>query len=136
MPAKPHTVVLADDDPDDIAVFQETVKTLCPAVKLLVAEDGKKLLQLLEGNKLPNLIVLDINMPVINGLDTLKNIRKNARYDKVPVMMYTSSKNKEEMNECIKNGADYYAVKSSNYRDISNLINGICRGIWNSRFSI
>lgn len=128
-------VVLVDDDPDDIDIFQDAINEFCPQLDLLIVKDGNQLIELLK-TVIPNLIVLDLHLPKMNGLESLRKIRSYACYDKVPIMIYSASKSKKEMDECIKNGADYFAVKSGSKRDIANLANGICRGIWNKRFSI
>jgi CheY-like chemotaxis protein len=131
-----YRVVLVDDDPDDIYIFQEAIKEFCPLVKLYIAKNGAHLFELLKEVGLPNIVVLDLHMPKMSGLETLKKIRNYASYDNIPVMIYSTAGSKKEMEECIKSGADYYAVKSHNKRDIANLANGICKGIWNKRFSI
>jgi CheY-like chemotaxis protein len=132
---KDYKVVLVDDDPDDIIIFQDAINEYCPQLELITAKDGTELLDLLR-NVYPNLIVLDLHLPKMNGLETLQKVRNFACYDNVPIMIYSTSKTKKVMDECIKNGADYFAVKSGSARDIANLANGICRGIWNKRFSV
>src|SRR3954465_7364082 len=108
-----HTVFLADDNEEDTLMFQQIINDLCPSVKLEIVKSGKELLKLLSNGPLPNLIILDINMTPITGMETLQEIRNNSRYDALPVMIYSTTDNKEDINRCIKHGADYYATKST-----------------------
>ncbi len=62
-----------------------------PQIKLIQAEDGFQTIDILDNNDLPDIIFLDINMPVLNGYETLAEIRKDARFKKVNVVMFSTT---------------------------------------------
>lgn len=114
-------ILIADDDPDDVQLLQEIIHGFCATVTFTVSDDGKKLLKELSVNTVPDLIILDINMPVINGKECLKLIRKNDQYKSVPVMIYSTSTSRKEIKECLQFGADYYVVKPNSINDLQHL---------------
>jgi CheY-like chemotaxis protein len=127
LPGVKH-ILIAEDDADDIDFFKEAVKDNCPSIELTVAEDGKKLLSVLDKITPPDVIVLDLNMPYVNGKDCLKEIRKNEKYHKVPIVVYSTSSNQYDVEYCLSNGADHYVVKPGTYSAISKLVHQLCNG--------
>jgi CheY-like chemotaxis protein len=121
-------ILIAEDDADDIDFFKEAVKDNCPSIELTVAEDGKKLLSVLEKISTPDVIVLDLNMPYVNGKDCLKAIRKNNKFQHVPIVVYSTSSNQYDVEYCLSNGANHYVVKPGTYSDISKLVHQLCNG--------
>jgi CheY-like chemotaxis protein len=91
----PKIVLYADDDADDRELLTEMVEKLKPAFKVITAVNGKdaisKLDDLLSIGLLPCLIVLDMNMPVMDGTETLGQIRSCQNWDTVPVCIYSTS---------------------------------------------
>ena len=86
-----------DDDQDDISLLRQAMDTVDPAMQMITAangEEGIKLLRRLksEGN-LPKLIVLDINMPRLDGKLTFKQLRADSELSKVPVVVFSTSNN-------------------------------------------
>jgi CheY-like chemotaxis protein len=122
-------ILLADDDPDDIEFFQSALEDTCPDVALIVAEDGSDLLDRLECGPLPGLIVLDINMPRKSGKTCLTEIRLNKRYDAIPVIMLSTSHDKEDIDYCLANGANKYFVKAFTFTDTKKMVEEICAGL-------
>ena len=89
------TILHIDDDPDDRELLQDVVKSLDPSVVVLQAENGKigiEILQFskLEGN-LPNLIILDLNMPIMNSYETYVAINKDEELSAIPLILFTTS---------------------------------------------
>lgn len=78
-------ILLADDDHDDTFLFREALEQVPVETRLSVAENGAQLLQLMKGaDPKPDIIFLDMNMPVKNGLECLEEIRGTAGYEQVP----------------------------------------------------
>jgi CheY-like chemotaxis protein len=119
-------IILADDDPDDVEFFQQAVSDVCSDIDLAIATDGSLLLDLLAKKPLPVGIVLDLNMPVKSGRECLSEIRSNTAFDKVPVFILSTSCQKQEIDFCLSNGANYYLVKPSSYEGLKEMIKGIC----------
>lgn len=91
----PDILLCAEDDPDDIEMFCQMVKELNSNITVIHSLNGKQLLHHLQeltlSNTLPCLITLDINMPVMDGRETLEQIRANNRWKNIPVVLYTTS---------------------------------------------
>jgi CheY-like chemotaxis protein len=118
-------VLYVDDDPEDIEIFVEAVKECDRSAKCLVARDGKKAVDILHSGLLPNVIFLDINMPVINGRLILTEIRKDKKFDDIPVVMYSTTINPGEIEEYKKMGANRFLVKHSHFQDLCDAVSEI-----------
>lgn len=92
-----YTIFYADDDQDDIDLLREAFKSTNEDVDLIEACDGEAalnyLLSLKEGDTWPCLIILDINMPRMDGKQALSKIKKHERLKDVPVIMFSTSNN-------------------------------------------
>jgi CheY-like chemotaxis protein len=114
-------ILMADDDPEDRMIMEESFNEIELAHVIHFVEDGEKLILWLDeveaGTSLPSLIVLDLNMPRMNGTQTLKALKNNSRYKNIPVIIFSTSVNIIEMDECLKIGAVSYVVKPVTYKD-------------------
>jgi CheY-like chemotaxis protein len=128
MPTEVKHILIAEDDSDDVDFFKEAVKENCPMVEVTVAEDGKKLLSVLETIPIPDIIVLDLNMPYVNGKDCIKAIRQKDKFHNVPIVVYSTSSNQYDMEYCLSNGANHYLIKPGTYSAISQLVHKLCNG--------
>src|ERR1700694_6288956 len=94
--ATPKNIVLyADDDPDDLELVQEAFARYAKNVEVVTARDGSQVLsylqRLTDEDPAPCLIILDLNMPVLNGKDVLKKVRDMDKFEVVPVVIFTTS---------------------------------------------
>lgn len=98
------TILLVDDDPDDVVLLSDAFKTVDPSCQIVEAYDGDAALQLLDEmhqrKEVPDLIVLDINMPVLDGREVLRILKRHERYKEVPVVVYTTSSNSFDRMHC------------------------------------
>ena len=120
-------VLLAEDNPDDIFLTRLAINESFPNHKLTVINDGKEIIKIInerlkENVNLPDLIFLDINLPRVNGIDVLKEIKSNESTKLIPTVMFTSSDSKYDMNLCYEIGADLYLHKPNNIADFIKLI--------------
>jgi CheY-like chemotaxis protein len=104
------TILYIDDDQDDLLIFEESVRTLYPEVTLYKAQssdEGIKILNQLESeNKpFPSLIMIDMNMPKMNGRETLLHIRKHKKWQEIPVAIFTTSANHDDIEFSKRYGA-------------------------------
>jgi two-component system, chemotaxis family, response regulator Rcp1 len=119
-----HRILLAEDNPGDVLLFREALRVCDLAYELVVAQDGEKALRLLEnigtpGNPaLPDLIVLDVNLPRHSGQEVLRWVRGNATLAAVPVIILTSSASPDDKTTATELGADLYVQKSSDLDEI------------------
>jgi len=88
-------ILHVDDDPDDHLIVKEIIAEIDPGIILHTAKNGIKALEYLKQaklfNDLPCLILLDLNMPVMNGYETYKAIRKDPFFSDIPVVIFTTS---------------------------------------------
>jgi CheY-like chemotaxis protein len=91
----PHTILLIDDDPDDLEFYGESIRTVKPALVIKEARSGQKALEYLgyakKTNSLPCLIVLDVNMPVMSGRETLLEIKKDKDLLTIPIVIFSTA---------------------------------------------
>ena len=123
-------VLLADDDNDDAEIFAESLHIVCPAVSFQRVEDGKKLLAFLERVKpeLPEIIFLDLNMPVMNGWQCLAALKTNQKFKKIPVVMYTTSSNPRDKQIALDLGAHGLIVKPGRPKVLERILsNVVCK---------
>jgi two-component system response regulator len=114
-------IMLVDDDPEDREEFLDVYLAQFPGEQLYFAENGEKALafldQLHEDHSPLCLIVLDLNMPILNGTQTLRKIKDDERFREIPVVIYSTSVNAIEREECYRLGAIDYLVKPSSFSD-------------------
>lgn len=105
-------VWIVDDDPDDQYLFELAFRTLKPPVQVKLLSDGEDLLPALqESDRLPSLIVLDLNMPRVDGFEALKQLRMSAIYKKLPVVVLTTSTRYEDREKAFNLGANEFLTK-------------------------
>ena len=120
---KSRYIIFADDDADDLELITGFFKQFNRNINVLEFKDGKEVLRFLDDfalNATPILIVLDINMPRLNGKETLTAIRNHPRYQYIPVVIYTTSSNTEDENFCRQLGASW-VMKSSTIEGVKQV---------------
>jgi len=130
MNAEVKRILIVDDSPNDVELTKAALAEINLANEVLVAEDGEEALDYLnkrgkfsdseKGN--PAVILLDIKMPKMNGIEVLKHIRSNDKFKYIPVIMLTSSNQERDLVESYKLGANSYVVKPV---DIVQFINAV-----------
>lgn len=114
-------IILADDDVDDRDVIQDVMELLDAGDVMMFAEEGETLLELLQENftslSTPCLIVLDLNMPKMNGTQTLSRLKSNEQFKHVPVIIYSTSINPVEKEKCLLLGAHSFITKPLSYKE-------------------
>lgn len=116
-------IIFADDDADDLELITGFFKQFNRNINVLEFKDGKEVLKFLDDfalNAPPILIVLDINMPRLNGKETLTAIRNHPRYQYIPVVIYTTSNHTEDENFCRQLGASW-VMKSSTIEGVKQV---------------
>ncbi len=113
----PLQILLADDDEADRFLFTEAFSELKIKTVVKTVNDGAQLMEYLniKDAKLPHLLFLDLNMPRKNGLECLKEIRSNEKLKDVSIAIYSTSDNKNDMEETFLNGANVYITKPADF---------------------
>jgi CheY-like chemotaxis protein len=116
--AKPFRIIIADDDFEDFLLIKNTFDTNQLNVHLSHVEDGQYLIDILKAQgknnrfgELPNLILLDLNMPRKNGFEVLKEIKENELLRKIPIIIFTTSETSRDIDQAYDLGANCYISK-------------------------
>jgi CheY-like chemotaxis protein len=104
-------ILLVEDDPDDVELLLEALHDNDVEFVLEAIKEGDKVLPYLEMcNNFPDIIILDLNLPKMHGREVLISL-KASRFNHIPVVILTTSSSKEDMDFCIKSGADKFLSK-------------------------
>lgn len=125
MPDKKElSIWLADDDEDDRELFAEALAASMPGASLRTAVNGKALMQLLQEatHSLPELLLLDLNMPIKNGYECLSEIRADATLRHIPIIIYSTSGSPDQIDHMYQQGADFYIRKPSSFAGLKNMV--------------
>ena len=124
-------IFLADDDPEDREIFLEVISEVVPHVKVTVAKNGKELMNMLiQKEELPDIIFLDLNMPLKNGQECLVEIRNNEKLKAIPVIIYSTSRSREHIDDTFMKGANFYFPKPDSFKDLKTMIAKIFSFDW------
>lgn len=118
------TIFLAEDDVDDQELLADAFHQIDPTVNLVSFATGKKLISHLQGlsdDLLPALIILDYNLPEINGADILKYLDKDKKYHAIVKLVWSTSNASLYEASCLALGAEAYFVKPSNISGLTEL---------------
>jgi CheY-like chemotaxis protein len=130
MSTKIKYLVLADDDPDDQELLKELVRTYSDEIRMDCVSNGKMLMEMLNPEDLPDLLLLDLNMPLKCGLDCLHEIHTNKKLAKMPVVVLSTSRNEDDMKKCFRNGALLFFSKPWNLKAYKKLVARILETDW------
>lgn len=116
-----NKILLADDDLEDRLIISDSFKEIGQPECVVFVENGEEVLQYL--NKLedkvhlPALIVLDLNMPKMNGTETLRALKRHEMFNSIRVIIFSTSINEREKKECMELGAISYVTKPLKYQE-------------------
>lgn len=119
---KPYRIFLADDDEDDIFLFEEALRQVSVTTELVVASNGMELMNLLAEKPKPDLIFLDMNMPVKNGLECLEEIRVAEPLANIPVVILSTSVANYLWESAYKGGANLYVQKPTSFANLVKVL--------------
>lgn len=122
-------IMIAEDDPDDRLMMADAFSERCAECRLCFARNGSHLMQLLDSGKTPDLILLDLNMPLMDGREALLKIRANPAMQRIPTVVMTTSDNEEDARSSYSAGASSYIVKPSRYSELLDIVSEL-KGYW------
>ena len=119
-------ILLVEDNPNDAELTQRAFRKSDLDVRLTIVRDGAEALDYLFGGKpRPKVVLLDLKLPKIDGIDVLRRIRAGERTRTIPVVVLTSSQEERDIVECYELGANSYVVKPVDfdrfYRTVSDI---------------
>lgn len=122
---------MVDDDKDDRNIFEEAFDELRSQSELTTFNNGLEVLNYLEqAQDMPHILFLDLNMPVLGGLDTLRAIRKDRRYDALSVAIYSTSSSETDIHDTLVSGANVYIIKPNNFQTLKATILKVLKTKW------
>ncbi len=134
---KIKTILLAEDNPKDVELTLEAMAENNLANQVVVVHDGVEALEYLRcegkfasrkpGN--PALVLLDIKMPRMDGIEVLRNIRSDEKLKRIPVIVLTTSREEEDLNQSYDLGVNAYVVKPVGFQQFINAVKQI-GGFW------
>lgn len=129
MEPKDVTILLIEDNPDDVELTLRVFKKHHVANEIIVAKDGEEALDILfqrgEKNKtrrIPNLILLDLKLPKVNGLEVLRQVKGNSKTKQLPVIVLTSSKEEKDVVESYCLGVNSYIRKPVDFEKFGEVV--------------
>ena len=114
---KPIHILLVEDNDGDILLTIEALEEEKLNFTVVVVKDGWEAIQFLNNKgkyineRLPDLIMLDINLPKMNGIEVLKNIKSNKLLQHIPITILTTSSSSEDLKICLLNKANFFLTK-------------------------
>ncbi len=107
-------ILIVDDDAEDMELFGQAVAEIDPTITCVEAYNGLEALKILKRNEwLPDYIFLDINMPLMNGRRCLEEIKSNDSYMRIPVIIYSTTRDADQIRACRDLGADFLTKPES-----------------------
>ncbi|HUR11501.1 MAG TPA: response regulator [Flavitalea sp.] len=123
-----HPVIVIDDDEDDRFLIREGLQKAGCNKEIIQFENGREFLRFLQGipkNEHPSIIMLDLNMPVMDGKEVLKELKGNARFRQIPVIIYSTSNISMDREYAITNGANCYISKPGTFDELVDIMKSI-----------
>ncbi|MCD0472458.1 response regulator [Flavobacterium sp. JAS] len=131
-------VLLTDDDEDDRDFFADAIADLQLNFPVEFCKNGLELLNRLYDKNLhvPDIIFLDLNMPVMSGFETLQQIREDVQFKNIPVIaIYSTSATSDSIKSTFGLGANAYVVKPISFDDLKKLLKKVIEMDWNGKLS-
>lgn len=123
LPNTPLRVLLVEDNPDHVLLIRRAIRDLGSDHDVETVDSGEQVfISLRSANPLPDLILLDINMPGYSGFDVLLRLRKDERLMRIPVVMLTSSEADTDIARAYELGASGYIAKPTHFQDLRAIL--------------
>ena len=130
--SKQRLFFIVDDDADDQELFIEAVGEVDSTIRCITASDSEEALDLLKNRKipLPDVIFLDLNMPRLNGKQCLAELKKQAHLRDIPVIIYSTSSEKRDIDETSRLGAAHFLTKPNKFEELCEAITYVVSRDW------
>ena len=123
------TILLVDDDVDEYDLFNTALKQVNEDYYLIHVTSCNDLASTIRTHN-PELVFLDINMPGMSGIECLKSIRADKKFESLPIMIYSTSNNRMNIQQAFDNKANYYIVKPYSIKGIIKALEKVIRIDW------
>ena len=126
---RPANILIAEDDADDRTLLRDAFQINGRKEKLQFVHDGQELLNFLnykDPERLPDLIIMDLNMPRKDGREALKELKNNPHLAHIPVIIMSTSKSEADIAATYDLGVNSYVIKPSNFQTLVSSIKNLC----------
>ena len=130
-----YKVYLIDDDEDEFLLFQQAIAELHINVEVNYINNCAEMLELLDNGDIPDLLFLDLNMPVISGRECVKKIREKLK-DRLSIVIYSTSKYQPDVDGTHQDGANLYVIKPNSFEGLMQTLKGVFSIDWRQNFSL
>lgn len=123
-----HPIIIIDDDEVERTLVIEGFKNAGCSKEVIQFENGMVFLQFLNGiprNEFPSIVMVDLDMPLMDGKEVLKEIKANPRFKHIPVIVFSASGSSEDRMVAFTNGANCFITKPSNNNKIVELLGSV-----------
>ncbi len=134
----PITIILAEDDPDDQMLILRAAEANAFPGAVRAVSNGEELIAHLHAcldkapggaHELPNLILLDLNMPLMDGREALQEIKRHPVLRGIPVVVFTTSTAPEDIAYCYGQGVNAYVAKPARFEDLQHVLRAV-KSFW------
>ena len=125
-------IILADDDEDDRLFFTDAFEEIKITTRVKTFNDGVYLMNYLntDGVQLPNVLFLDLNMPRKSGLECLREIKQNEKFNDIAIAIYSTSASEEDIEKTFIKGANIYIKKPSDFKTLKKVLSEVVTINW------
>jgi CheY-like chemotaxis protein len=121
-------VLVVEDEPADVALLQLAFEQCSQWPSVDIVNNGEQALSWLRGQSTgPEWVLLDLNLPRMGGKEVLRELRKDPRLGHLPVVVFSSSVNVQDVTECYELGANCYVEKPYEFRQLVKLLDSLAR---------
>jgi CheY-like chemotaxis protein len=119
---KSTTIFIIDDDAEDQEFFSDALFSIDPSIECIKPYDAEQALEMLinVSDPLPDLIFVDLNMPIMNGFEFLKAIKTSESLQHIPVIVYTTASDSGHKEQARKLGASHFLTKPSSMKELKS----------------
>jgi CheY-like chemotaxis protein len=122
-------VLLVEDNPDDVVMIREAFEQSLVPIQLYVVSNGEQAIKFVRRTDVtaprPSLILLDLNLPIRNGLDVLADLKSDAEFGSIPIIILTTSQYPGDVQQCYSLHANAYIVKPADFDGFADVIRQI-----------
>jgi CheY-like chemotaxis protein len=135
---KKFLVAVVDDDQDDRELLIDVVREIENGLEILQFENGSTFLAYLMDSKtdFPDLVFLDLNMPMMGGMQCLVRLREFVNAKELPVAIYSTSSSTQHINEAYSLGANLYISKPNDFNDLKRCVDSVLKMVLEEKMKI
>lgn len=127
---------LTDDDKDDCELFEDVLKQVMPDSSLTIIPNGEVLMNMLIPATTPDMLFLDINMPLKNGMEALLEIRAQRSFSRLPIVIFSSTKESKFIHTSYGYGANLFYSKPTSFNELIAGLGNLFKMNWDDPFTI